>query len=469
MVDYLPISDDRLREIQSATEQDEALQVLKTVILEGWSENRSDVPLLAVPYFNDRDELTVQNGIIFKGSRCVIPKSLRPNILSRIHSSHLGIESCLRRARECVYWPLMNSEVKDFISKCTICRTYETAQCKETLMSHDVPQRPWEKVGADLFTLEQKDYLVTTDYYSNFIEIDRLYDTSSSTVINKLKAHFARYGIPDCVVSDNGPQFNSDAFTKFANTWDFEHCPSSPGHSQSNGKAESSVKTAKKLIKKAKKSQYDPYLALLDHRNTPSQVTSTSPAQKLMNRRTKTLLPTAGKLLLPKTIDIKREREKMKQSQDKQAKNYNKNAKDLPPLQQGDTVRIKPFVKNNKEWQQGTVSRRLDERSYEVITPTSTLRRNRVYLRKTNETATNSDEPANTQNIMPCINLPEAPSTSDNVEPQNAVANSNDNNKPSASESDNTNDNSAKDTTAPVTTRSGRRVKQPAKYNNFVK
>ena len=68
-------------------------------------------------------------------------------MLRRIHMSHMGVEGCLRRARECVHWPAMSSKVEDFILKCDICRSVDNHQQKETLISHDVPDRPWAKVG----------------------------------------------------------------------------------------------------------------------------------------------------------------------------------------------------------------------------------------------------------------------------------------------------------------------------------
>ena len=125
-------------------------------------------------------------------------------------------------------------------------------------------------------------------------------------MIRKLKAHFARYGIPDVVMSNNGPQFSSERFAKFAKTWEFQHDTSSPGHSQSNGKAESAVKTAKKLMKRAELSKGEIYLSFLDHRNTPND-SGYSPAQCLMNRRTKTLLPVTSNLLKPE-ISVNRHR-----------------------------------------------------------------------------------------------------------------------------------------------------------------
>ena len=100
--------------------------------------------------------------------------------------------------------------------------------------------------------------MITVDYYSNFWEIDRLTSTTSSAVVLKLKNHFAHYGCPNRLISDNGPQFVSSEFRKFANDWDFEHRTSSPGNSKANGKVESAVKTAKNLLRKALSARTDP-------------------------------------------------------------------------------------------------------------------------------------------------------------------------------------------------------------------
>lgn len=101
----------------------------------------------------------------------------------------------------------------------------------------------------------------------------------------------------DTVISDNGPQFKSADFHTFACDWEFEHSTSSPYHSQSNGKAESAVKIAKKLVKKCVSSKTDIWKAILDWRNTPTKDMNCSPVQRLMSRRTRHSLPTAAALL----------------------------------------------------------------------------------------------------------------------------------------------------------------------------
>ena len=212
-------------------------------------------------------------------------------MLARLHSSHLGIEACLRKARDQIYWPNMTTHIKEVVAKCEDCAEYQTANPQQPMQTHKIPERPWSRVGSDLFSFHSKDYIVLVDYYSDFVEVDLLKNTNSSAVIKFLKAQFSHHGIPDVLVTDNGPQFISGEFSEFATQWEFHHVTSSPYHPKSNGNTESAVKIVKSLIKKAQRDNKDPWLSLLDYRNTPTTGMQTSPAQRLMSRRTKTLVP----------------------------------------------------------------------------------------------------------------------------------------------------------------------------------
>ena len=128
--------------------------------------------------------------------------------------------------------------------------------------------------------------------YSNFSEVDRINSVTFRSVIKEMKAVFARYGIPDVIVTDNGSQF-----AVFAKSWMFQHITSSPHHPQSNGKAENAVKTVKRLFTKCRESDQSEFLAQLDWRNTPTEGVGTSNARCLMGRRCKTLIPVANILL----------------------------------------------------------------------------------------------------------------------------------------------------------------------------
>ena len=181
----------------SPTEQDGALQKLRRVITNGWTRELADVEAEVKPYFSYRDELTTQDGIILRGDRIVIPTSMRKEVKQKAHAGHMAINACIRRARDLVFWPGLSKEIRQLVESCKTCARHANKQQPETLHMHPVPDRPWAKVGTDLFTISGRDYLVTVDYFSNFYEIDFLADTLLETIIGKLKNHFARHGIPD--------------------------------------------------------------------------------------------------------------------------------------------------------------------------------------------------------------------------------------------------------------------------------
>ena len=212
----------------------------------------------------------------------------------------------------------MSSEIKEAISQCSVCAEFQQKNHKEPMQTTKLPDRPWSRVAVDIFTLHRKEYVVLVDYYSDFVEVQEVADTTSPTIIQFLKEQLSRHGISDVLVSDNGPQLVSREFKKFTEKWELKHVTSSPHHHKSNGKAEFAVKVTKSLFKKALRDKRDPWLALLEYRNTPVETIGSSPAQRLMSPRTKTLMPTASTLLCPqvvegvkKKIELKRQKAKM--------------------------------------------------------------------------------------------------------------------------------------------------------------
>ena len=288
------------------------------------------------------------------------------------------MEKCRKRAREVMYWPGINNEITDMVTNCGTCAKYRSAQQAEPLKQHAMVNRPWEKICADLFVLDGKNYLVMTDYFSNYPEVSALPSTNAASVINVMKSVFARHGIPNEVFSDNGPQFASAEFERFAKNWDFVHTTSSPMFPQSNGRAEKSVQTVKNIMKKSKDAGEDHYIGLLAYRTTPLEC-GKSPAELLMGRRVRSNLPISNKLL--KIGGSKRVRKLKERSRNRQKFYHDRTARELSPLRTGDSVRIH----NGKMWSlEGRVRDCVAPRSYVVETSAgSEYRRNRRDLLKT--------------------------------------------------------------------------------------
>lgn len=374
----IKLSPERLVQLQTCTAQDPVLMTLKTTVITGWPELREQVPMPVREYLLYRDEISIHNGVLFKNHRVIVPKLLRAEILSRIHSSHLGADSCLSKARDVVFWPDMSNDIKESVTNCQICADFQARNPRQPLQIHEIPGRPWSRVAADLFSLHGESYIVLVDYYPNFLEVSELPDTSASLVIQFLREQFSRHGIPDILVTDNVSQIVSQEFIQFATDWEFNHVTSSPRYPKSNGKAESAVKVAKNVFKKARKDGRDPWLALLDYRNTPTEGTNSSPAQRLMSRGTRTLLPTATSLLHPKVVEGVDEQIKQKKQK---AKYYDdRTAKILPEIEVGQEVRVAP-TERNKPWKRATCVQKLSGRSYLVKTSKETVRRNRQSLK----------------------------------------------------------------------------------------
>ena len=274
----------QVQRIQDIASTDPVTVILRDTIQKGWPAIKSGLSECLYPYFDFQDELTLQDNLIFKGQQLIIPAAMRKEMMSLAHASHIGIEGCIRRARETTYWPHMSSELKEYILKCDICMAYRSSPAKEPLMQHGFAARPWAKVGADLCDHDSRILLVVSDYYSNFIEVEHLNRATTSTVSKALRIMFARYGVPDVLISDNGPQFASVEFESFARKWGFEHVTSSPHYPQSNGKAENAVKTVKRLFSKCKENSRSEFMALLDWRNTPTEGLGSSPAQRFFGR-----------------------------------------------------------------------------------------------------------------------------------------------------------------------------------------
>ena len=379
LLNDFPASNRRLEQLRVETERDSDLSKLKQCITEGFPTN-SSLSAELKQFKKITSEIYNMDGLLFVHGKLIVPASVRPDMLSIVHEGHLGMEKCKAVARQSLFWPGMSKDIEHKVASCLTCNKYCNEQTKEPLIPHSVPQRPWQKVGADIFSFARRDYLLVVDYYSKFPEVAFLEDKTAFSVIRQLKVIFARHGIPEEVIADNMP-FASKQINQFATEWDFKITTSSPTYAQSNGQSERHIQTVKKLLKKAAEEGSDPLLALLQFRNAPISGLDVSPAQLLFSRKLRTKLPMTSQSLKPAVVNRFNQ---LVNRQAHQKRYYDASGtRTLPTLQPGDVVR----VMNDGEWQMGkVVSKHTAPRSYTVQTEHgSLLRRNRRHLIRTQE------------------------------------------------------------------------------------
>ncbi|XP_048765918.2 uncharacterized protein K02A2.6-like [Ostrea edulis] len=271
----------------------------------------------------------------------------------------------------------MGKDIENLVSSCEICAKYQAMNPKEPMIPSELPTRPWSKIGMDLFELNGTHYLLTVDYLSKWPKVSKLESLTSKCVITHVKSMIAKYGIPDIVIKDNGPQFSSFEFREFVKGYQIRHKTTSPYHAQSNGQTERMAQTMKRLITKS----HDPYVALLEYRNTKTDGIDLSPAHMFLGRRLKSIVPTTLPLL--KSNINEDTMVKLKFLQEKQEENFNNHARKEPlkPLKPGYNVMMK---NPSGQWTSGHIKDlHSAKRSYIVQSNGKHYRRNRKFLRPT--------------------------------------------------------------------------------------
>ena len=332
-------------------------------IHDGWPKIIRDCPRSIQSYWYFRDEITCEDGILYKGTRLIIPKSERPSTLKILHMGHYAIDKMSLRARETVYWPGISEDIRRTYHHCHICAKFARTQQREMLQYIETPQTAWEQLGLDIFTLRNTQYLLVIDYFSRFPVVKQLQSLHSLSVIKHLKDIFTEIGIPRCIVSDGGTQFTSQEFQDFTKTWGIYHRVTSPTNAQSNGQAEHFVQTIKNSLSKAIEGGEDPHLAILAYATTPLNHSLPSPAELLNSRKYRCILP----------VQIKQQnlthkyRNIMQKQKQQQTNYYNRNTRDLPSLKTGRPVYVQ-LVPKTRNWIPGHIIKRLSQRTYKIKT-----------------------------------------------------------------------------------------------------
>ena len=286
----LPIS---ASHVQRATKGDPILSKLYRLVRDGWPNHINDPDL--TPYWAVRNELTLEGDCILRGIRVVVPPKLHQEVLQELHLSHPGIQRMKLLARSHVWWPCIDQDIQELVKSCPACQEVKQAPPVAPLQPWIWPSQPWKRIHIDFAgPFMGGSYLIAVDAHSKWPEVHYMSSTTAAKTIQVLRTMFARYGIPEQLVSDNGPQFVSEEFGQFMKLNGIKHIKCSPYHPSSNGQAERFVRTFKQAIRAGERESLplDQRLQnfLLMYRVTPHATTGVSPCKLFLGRDLRTRL-----------------------------------------------------------------------------------------------------------------------------------------------------------------------------------
>ena len=280
-VDYIAFTKPWIEKLKDSTQRDPILATVYQLTQQGWPHQRRHVPCLARRYWDFRDKLSTDDGMLLKGLRLIIPGELQEEYLSRLHEGHLSASKVQENAKQHMYWTGIDADIEDYTKQCQEC-IKRSQVAKEPLQPHDIPEGPWRKLGIDYFTFDGNSYVLICDYFSKFPFLYRA-KTSFWSLRDHLIDLFSIEGYPDEIVSDNGPPFQSKEFAKFLSGLGIKHTTSSPGYPRSNGFIEWHIQMVKNMLSKSSNTRsFQEVLA--DLRTTRIGTGLPSPAEILHGR-----------------------------------------------------------------------------------------------------------------------------------------------------------------------------------------
>ena len=224
-------SEDKILEnLRRIAKNDPEYQDLIRNVKKGFPKNIDNLIPSSRLYWNVRHLLSIENDLIYMDMRVVIPKEERKNVLSQLHASHQGLEKSKRRARESVFWPGINSDIANTVNACNSCQELRPSNKKEEMKIEEPPERIFQKVSADFFSVAGRDFLVIVDRLSNWPVIFNYEkgQTKTRSLIHSFRKYFADVGIPEVLRTDGGPQFASREFRLFLEKFGVTHEMSTP-------------------------------------------------------------------------------------------------------------------------------------------------------------------------------------------------------------------------------------------------
>ena len=359
LVNHLECLPIRCTDVRRETRSDITLSQVMEMVSTGRFPATKGSDSSLMPYLVRKDELTTSQGCLLWGNRVIVPPKLRKQVLEELHTGHLGVVKMKAVARSYVWWPGLDAQIEEKCKTCLPCQRTQKTPCLTPLHPWPWPTAPWQRIHVDFAgPYEGRMFLVVVDAHSKWPEVILMEATTSAKTIQALRGLFSHYGVPEVLVSDNGPQFTSEEFATFLKSNGIKHVRSAPFHPATNGLAERFVQTFKHSLKSSKgtssvQRRLDAFL--LQYRNTPHSTTQEAPAMLFLHRKLRTRLD----LLKPSVAAV------VDQAQDAQ-RSYRAVHSKSRSFSVGDPVLVRDYRKGEEKWTPGTVTSQAGPVSYQV-------------------------------------------------------------------------------------------------------
>ncbi|KAK3089020.1 hypothetical protein FSP39_000173 [Pinctada imbricata] len=337
----------------------------------GWPAKCPSVEMR--PFFDRRNELSCQDDILLWGCRVIIPPEGRKEIIQELHEAHPGISRMKSLARSYVWWPNMDKELEGCVLNCDHCQQVRDKPPEAPMHPWEWPSRPWSRLHVDFAgPFMNKMFMIVVDAHSKWMEVCVMKTITSENTIAKLQQIFSTHGIPDTIVSDNGPSFTSREFKQFLQRNGIKQINSAPYHPASNGLAEKAVQTFKQAMKKIKSGTIQEKINnfLFRYRITPHTTTGASPAELLMKRKLKSKLDLVFPNMEEKVVN---------------KQNIQKHYKDKTAKERDFDLESKVYAKNfssGDKWLPGYITEKSGPLSYRIrLSDDNIIRRHVDHLR----------------------------------------------------------------------------------------
>lgn len=337
-----------VEKVAEDSKNDETIQKVLEALQEGTREN---IPKEFKPYMN---ELCSVDGVLLRGNRLVIPTQLQERVISLAHEAHPGMAAMKRRLQQKVWWPQMDKQVDSYVKRCKECTLVSCLGAPEPLKRTKMPEKPWTDIAVDFMGPLPSGHslFVIVDYFSRFTEAIVMRTITARLTIEALHETFSRFGVPESIRSDNGPQFISNEFKSYCEEYGITLLRTTPYWPQANGEVERANKTILKHLKISQETdsqdwKWDLRSFLLMYNSTPHASTGMAPSTLMFGRVLRDKLPAFGEVTLRSEQEAIRDRDWERKLKDAEYTNVRRHAKSSE-LREGDVVVCKRMIKENK-------------------------------------------------------------------------------------------------------------------------